>query len=85
MGVVKKMIKNKKGFTLVEILGVLVFLGIIMIIAIPNVISILEKNRKTNYVKEAEKLVSTVKYEIRNQNNKPEEGEIVKISLSCLN
>jgi len=51
MGVVKKMIKNKKGFTLVEILGVLVFLGIIMIIAIPNVISILEKNRKTNYVK----------------------------------
>ena len=44
---------NKKGFTLVELLGVLIILSIIMLIAVPNVISILDKNKKNFFIADA--------------------------------
>ena len=37
--------KNKKGFTLVELLAVIVILAIIMIIAIPAVLQTMESAR----------------------------------------
>ena len=43
--------KNKKGFTLVELLAVIVVLAIIMVIAVPNVIeSINETKAKTKFI-----------------------------------
>lgn len=39
---------NKKGFTLVEVLAVVVILGIIMLIAIPNVNKLIMRNKKEN-------------------------------------
>ena len=59
---------NKKGFTLIELLGVIVILSIIMLIAIPNVVSTLEKSKKDTYIADAKKLVSLVQYEIRKGN-----------------
>ena len=44
----KKKLK-KKGFTLVEVLAVIVILGIIMIISIPSVFSTLETARKKDF------------------------------------
>ena len=41
------MIKNKKGFTLVEILAVIVLISLIIIIAVPSVKSISYKSKKT--------------------------------------
>ncbi|XXM72268.1 type IV pilin protein [Lysinibacillus sphaericus] len=41
----KKILKNDKGLTLVELLAVIVILGIIAAIAVPSIGSIIEKSR----------------------------------------
>lgn len=72
---------NKKGFTLVELLGVLIILSIIMLIAVPNVISILDKNKKNIFVADAKKIVSAVEYELSKQDKYPDTGAcFVKLS-----
>lgn len=42
----KKMLKNKKGLTLVELLAVIVVLGIVAAIAVPAIGGVIEKSRK---------------------------------------
>lgn len=76
---------NKKGFTLIELLGVIVILSIIMLIAVPNITSVLEKNKKETYLADAKKLITQAEYEIRTGNvEKPNANEIVKITLAYL-
>jgi prepilin-type N-terminal cleavage/methylation domain-containing protein len=61
--------KNEKGFTLVELLAVIVILGILMVIAIPAVSNYINDSRKNvyistakEYVKEAEKKILSKEY-----------------------
>ena len=49
----KKMLKNSKGFTLVELLAVIVVLAIIILIAMPAVMSAMDKARRNALVTEA--------------------------------
>ena len=76
--------KNKKGFTLIELLAVLVILSIVMSIAIPNIISTLEKSKKETYVADAIKFLSLAKTELSTSINKPANGELVRINLACV-
>lgn len=69
-----------KGFTLVELLGVLVILSIIMLIAVPNVISIMDKNKKDIYISDAKKMVAAVQYELSKKSAYPEGSCYVKLS-----
>lgn len=76
---------NRKGFTLIELLGVIVILSIIMLIAIPNISSVLDKNKKQNYITDAKKLITQVKYEIRSGRvEKPSDTNLVRINLSYI-
>jgi type IV pilus assembly protein PilA len=50
--------KNDKGFTLVELLAVIVILAVILVIAIPNVIKIIDKARLDSYKRTEDMLVS---------------------------
>lgn len=75
---------NKKGFTLIELLAVLVILAIIMGIAIPNIVSILDKNKKEAYIGDAKKFIALAKTEVSTRLGKPNNGEILKINLSCV-
>ena len=40
------MLKNKKGFTLIELIAVVIILAILMMIAIPSITSVIEDSRK---------------------------------------
>ncbi len=51
--------KNKKGFTLVELLAVIVVLAIIMIIAIPSVMESMNKARRNAFKIYAQKVLNT--------------------------
>lgn len=80
--------QSEKGFTLVELLGVLVILSIIMVIAIPNTISVLDKNKKETYIADAKKLLSRAEYELLRDTSieKPRSPlEISILYLSFLN
>lgn len=58
--------KNIKGFTLVELLATLVILSIIMLVAVPSTVSVLDKNKKDTYISDAKRLVALAESEIRN-------------------
>ena len=53
----KDIMRNKKGFTLVELLAVIVVLAIIILIALPAVLSSMEKARKNSFVIETNEFV----------------------------
>ena len=76
---------NRKGFTLIELLGIIVILAIIMLIAIPNITSMVERSKKDTYITDSKKMVSLTQYEIRKGNVlKPATGEVVKVKLRDL-
>ena len=48
---------NKKGFTLVELLAVIVVLAILILLAMPRVTSMMEKARKNSFAVEANQII----------------------------
>ena len=57
----KKLLKNKKGFTLVELLAVIVVLAIIMVIAVTQVNSTIKKSRTNSFLSSYKMLVKEIK------------------------
>lgn len=79
--------KRNQGFTLIELLAALVILGVIMMVAMPNVVGILNQNRNITYVEDAKKLSTTAEYKFRGDNTlqKPtSNGQCIGASLKYL-
>ena len=55
----KKILKNKKGFTLVELLAVIVVLAVIILIAMPSVMNSMAKARRNSFVIEANEVIKS--------------------------
>jgi type IV pilus assembly protein PilA len=53
--------KKNKGFTLVELLAVIVVLGIILVIAIPNIQQIITNARKEAYERQKKFIADAAK------------------------
>ena len=79
-------IKNNKGFTLIELLAVIIILAVIMTIAIPNVISTLDKNKRDSFIKDAKRAITSAQYTIRSdtQYEYPDERTTVVFPLNRL-
>lgn len=78
---------NKKGFTLVELLAMLVVLGILLGITIPNITGILKRNKENAYFDDASRMYDAVKVkETIKKDLKPteREGDCTLIHLSNL-
>ncbi|MCH1626583.1 competence type IV pilus major pilin ComGC [Fredinandcohnia quinoae] len=57
----KKLVKNEKGLTLVELLAVIVILGIIAAIAVPSIGAIIDNSKKDAHIANAQQMVSGAK------------------------
>jgi type IV pilus assembly protein PilA len=64
--------KNVKelGFTLVELLAVIIILGIVLVIAVPGISSIINNATKSAFVIDAKQILKQMEIEINNQNER---------------
>lgn len=58
---------NKKAFTLIELLAVIVILGVLMITAIPAVTKAIAKSRRDTYATNAKKIIDAVRTSVLNE------------------
>ena len=78
----KKIWNKEDGFTLVELLGVIVILGIILAIAIPGIGTIVDNARTNTEKHQAELVVDAAKmYVLDNGNTIPTSGKITSTEL----
>lgn len=79
---------NKKGFTLVELLAVITLLSILMAIAVPNVISTINNNKRNNFLTDATRLIAKAEYLVASSKIARDElknGNNVTFTMSELN
>ena len=76
----------KKGFTLVELLAVIVILAVILIIAIPQVLKVVDNSRINAYIKNEQMVLKAVDvYVSRNTGELPGEiGDTTEVSINYL-
>ena len=77
---------NKKGFTLVEIIGVIAILGIVSVVGLVSVNSIIQKGKEEHYAAAEQNLkLSAESYAQTNRDNLPKNvGEKKKVTLRTL-
>ena len=54
-------VKNNKGFTLVETIAVIIILGVILSIAVPSITNVVKSTNKNRMISDAETFISEVK------------------------
>lgn len=76
---------NNKGFTLIELIATISILALIMLLSVPNVMSMVDKNKRNAYIMDARKLVKTAKYKFNSSSSvRPASNYCVKYKLSVL-
>ncbi len=58
------MLKNKKGFTLVELLAVIVILAIILAIAVPSISSMITNSKKSSFEANVKMIITGISYQM---------------------
>lgn len=61
------MIKDNKGFTLVELLATVIVIGVLILISVPNMVGVINKNKNSNYIDDARRMQSLAEYRFRTE------------------
>ena len=77
---------KKNGFTFIEILAMLVIIGIIMIVAVPNISGMIKNQRLDFYKHDAISMVESAKMKVKKEKTlvKPKEKDCIVFSLNYL-
>ena len=77
---------NRKGFTLIELLATILILALLMLVAVPNVLSTIDKNKQDTYIEDAKRMITLAEYEIRSNTaiELPTSGNCIVILLGSL-
>ena len=77
---------NKKGFTLIEVLAVIAIIGVIMLIAIPNVSQYVLGSRKSSFAGNAHAYIETARAEYEGKDYGPflEDDEIMIVPIAVI-
>ena len=78
-----KNLKNKKGFTLVELLAVIVVLAIVMALAVVGITSVLDNTRKSAMLADAKSFLEAAHSLVRADEAKVMLGEPSSITPDC--
>lgn len=80
------MIYNKKGFTLIEIVAVVIIIGIVFTIAVPMVSSYILDSRKTSYYGSISAYVETIQseYDMREFGDYIDDSEIMLVPIKLI-
>lgn len=77
---------KRNGFTLIELLATILILALLMLVAVPNVMSTIDKNKRDTYVEDAKRMITLAEYEVRSDTSiaLPTSGKCIVIPLSSL-
>lgn len=59
---------NKKGFTLIELIAVVVIMAIIALLATPNIVNMMDEGKRNDYVADAKEIISKATYMYKQKN-----------------
>lgn len=77
--------KNNKGFTLIELMAVIVIIGILLMIAIPSVTEYIANSRKSSFIRIGEGYIDGVKAMITSNDLKIKRKDVTYyISMDCI-
>ena len=75
---------NKKGFTLVELLAVVVIMAVIALIAVPNVVNMLERGKREQTITDAKEMIAKAKYKFKLDEANIGDGTVVWYDIKTL-
>ncbi|MBS4216999.1 prepilin-type N-terminal cleavage/methylation domain-containing protein [Bacillus sp. FJAT-49711] len=81
---VRKLFKNQRGLTLVELLAVVVILGIISAIAIPSIGGLINNSKKDAHIANAQTMVNAVKLMVTTDELEYNKNNAATVTLSQL-
>lgn len=68
--------KDKKGFTLIELIAVVVILSILAIIATPNIVNMIDRGKKEQYVADAKDFIAKATYMYKQEKYKEKFSDV---------